>query len=83
MNKILGHPQGGTVGPKPGVLGDYVAAVLMKALYGARMGRYDLIRPVQALARPITKWDHSCDRKLHRLVCYINSTAHVGPCIAL
>ena len=46
----------------------------MKILYGARMGRYDLIRPVQALARLIAKWNHLCDRKLHRLVCYINST---------
>ena len=74
VNKILGHPQDGIVGPKPGVLGDCAAAVLMKILYGARMGRYDLIRPVQALARLITKWDGMCDRKLHRLVCYINST---------
>ena len=43
-------------------------------LYGVRMGRYDPIRPVQALARLTTEWDHLCDRKLHRLVCYINST---------
>ena len=69
VNKILG-----LVGPKPGVLGDCAAAVLLKILYGARMGRYDLIRPVQALARLITKWDGMCNRKLHRLVCYINST---------
>ena len=46
----------------------------MKILYGARMGRYDLVRPVQALASRITKWNHLCDRKLHRLVSYINST---------
>ena len=56
------------------MLGDCAAAVLMKILYGARMGRYDLIRPVQALASLITKWDGLCDKKLHRLVCYINST---------
>ena len=46
----------------------------MKILYGARMGRYDLIRPVQALASLITKWDGLCDEKFHRAVCYINST---------
>ena len=45
----------------------------MKILYGARMGRYDLIRPVQALASRVTKWNR-CDKKLHRLVSYINST---------
>ena len=43
-------------------------------LYGARMGRYDLIRPVQALASRVTKWNHLCDRKLHRLISYVNST---------
>jgi hypothetical protein len=26
------------------------------------------------LARKVTKWDEACDRKLHRLVCYINCT---------
>ena len=46
----------------------------MKVLYGARMGRYDLIRPVQALASRVTKWNHLCDRKLHRLISYVNST---------
>ena len=38
------------------------------------MGRYDLIRPVQALASRITKWNRLCDKKLHRIVSYINST---------
>ena len=33
-----------------------------------------MIRPVQALASLITKWDGLCDKKLHRLVCYISST---------
>ena len=46
----------------------------MKILYGARTGRYDLIRPAQALASRITKWNHLCDRKLHRIVSYVNST---------
>ena len=48
--------------------------ILMKILYGARMGRYDLIRPAQALASRITKWNRLCNKKLHRLVSYINST---------
>ncbi|CAE7624163.1 Clec16a [Symbiodinium sp. CCMP2592] len=74
VNRLLGHSADTPVPPGKGVLGDCAAAVLMKILYGARMGRYDLIRPVQALASLITKWDGLCDKKLHRLVCYINST---------
>ena len=38
------------------------------------MGRYDLIRPITALASRLTTWNSVCDRKLHRLICYINST---------
>ncbi|CAE6962770.1 unnamed protein product [Symbiodinium sp. CCMP2592] len=74
VNRLMGHPVDTPVPPGKGILGDCAAAVLMKILYGARMGRYDLIRPVQALASLITKWDGLCDKKLHRLVCYINST---------
>ena len=29
-----------------------------------------------ALACCVTKWDKDCDRKLHRLMCYIYSTKH-------
>ncbi|CAE6936887.1 GIP [Symbiodinium sp. CCMP2592] len=63
VNRLLGHPTDTPVPPGKGVLGDCAAAVLMKILYGARMGRYDLIRPVQALASLITKWDGLCDKK--------------------
>ena len=63
-----------TINAQPGCLGNDAAAVLMKVLYGARMGRYDLIRPAQALASRVTKWNHLCDRKLHRLISYVNST---------
>ncbi|CAE7710334.1 unnamed protein product [Symbiodinium sp. CCMP2592] len=54
VNRLLGHPADAPVPPGKGVLGDCAAAVLMNILYGARMGRYDLIRPVQALASLIT-----------------------------
>ena len=74
VNALLGHLNTGAPALTSGVLGDCAAAVLMKVLYGARMGRYDLIRPVQALASLITKWSDLCDRKLHRLMCYIYST---------
>ena len=58
-----------TLNAQPGCLGNDAAAVLMKVLYGARMGS-----PVQALASRVTKWNHLCDRKLHRLISYVNST---------
>jgi RNA:NAD 2'-phosphotransferase (TPT1/KptA family) len=57
-----------------GTLGPIASSVLMKCLYAARMARYDLLRPVTGLARRITKWNRQCDKMLHRLMCYINST---------
>ena len=57
-----------------GTLGDIASAVLMKVLYAGRMGRFDLLRPVNALASKITKWTKLCDKQMHRLICYVNST---------
>ena len=51
--------------------------VLMKVLYAARMARFDLLRAVGALATKITKWDELCDRRLYRLMCYIQSSLHL------
>merc|ERR1712039_860804 len=38
--------------------------------------RFDLLRAVCFLAQYITKWDENCDKRLYRLMCYINSTTH-------
>ena len=38
VNALLGHPNTGAPALTSGVLGDCAAAVLMKVLYGARMG---------------------------------------------
>jgi hypothetical protein len=57
-----------------GTLGDIASAVLMKVLYAGRMGRFDLLRPVNALASKVTKWTKLCDKQMHRLICYVNST---------
>ena len=46
----------------------------MKVLWGARVGRWDLLKAVCYLARRISKWTHARDRLLLRLMCYINST---------
>ena len=69
---------------KEGLLAPIACKVLMKVLYGARLARFDLLRPTAAPASKITKWDSVCDRMLHRLVCYINSSlgyklkGHIG-----
>jgi len=57
-----------------GELQKLAASILMKVLYGARMCRFDLLRPTCRLAQKVTKWDRACDKRLHRLMSYINST---------
>ena len=57
-----------------GALKSIASAILMKCLNAARMARYDLLRPITALAQCVTKWTPRCDRMLHKLICYINST---------
>ncbi len=46
----------------------------MKIMYIARFARPDLPRAVGVLSTMITKWDTLCDRKLFRLIKYINGT---------
>ena len=46
------------------------------ALNPARMARVDLLRAVCNLACFVTKWTSECDRKLHRLICYIAASKH-------
>ena len=60
-----------------GVLANIASKVLMKILYAARMGRFDLLRAVNALGSRITSWTKLCDARLHRLVCYIKSTLNL------
>ena len=48
--------------------------VLMKVLYSARLARYDLLRAIGFLATQITTWTVWSDQRLHRIICYINST---------
>ncbi len=51
--------------------------IVMKVLYAARMARYDLLRAVNRLACSFTRWDQACDRRVHRLICYISATLDV------
>ena len=63
---------GGT--PTRGVLSGIAAMILMTVMYTSRAARYDVLKGVCFLAKYITIWDTECDWRLHRLMCYLNST---------
>ena len=46
----------------------------MKVFYAARVARFDLYRAIAGLSRHITRWTEECDKKLHRLMCYVKCT---------
>ena len=58
---------------KTGQLQPYAAKVLMKLLYGVRVARFDLLRALNNLATYITRLDATCDKRLHRIMCYVQS----------
>ena len=62
--------------PVGGALQSLAASILMKVLYAARMARFDLLYAVSRLACYISKWTPLCDKRLHRIMCYINTTKH-------
>ena len=55
-----------------GNLSTDAAKITMKALYGARLVRYELLWPICSSAREVTRWTRAQDKRLHRLICYIN-----------
>ena len=67
-----------------GILAPKASKIVLKALYLARLARPDLLWAVNSLAREVTRWTKACDRRVHRLMCYINCTldyvmtAHIG-----
>ena len=46
----------------------------VKCLYLARIGRPDILWSVNKFALSITKWTKACDKRLNRLISYINHT---------
>ena len=50
------------------------SSICMKILYGARMCRPDLLHAIGRLASKFTNWTGLDDRKLLRLICYLNTT---------
>ena len=59
---------------KEGNLSGESAKIVMKALYGARLVRYELLWPICSLARQVSRWTVACDKRLHRLMSYIHFT---------
>jgi hypothetical protein len=57
-----------------GSLAGEAARIIMKALYGARLVRYELLWPICSIAREVSRWTRACDKRLHRLISYIHHT---------
>ena len=59
-----------------GVLASQACRMLMKALWLARLARPDLSCAIGLLATHMHCWSRNDDRRLHRLVCYMNSSVY-------
>eukprot|EP00439_Symbiodinium_sp_Y106_P039865 s7759_g4.t2 len=57
-----------------GELAPHACKVLMKALWLGRLARPDLVKPIGDLATKVQKWSRNDDKKLLRLISYIEST---------
>ena len=55
---------------QPGVMGSIAAMMLMTILYAARVARFVLFKPIDFLAKRITRWDNQCDCALHWLMLF-------------
>ena len=47
---------------------------MLKVFYMARIGRPDVLWTVNDLAENGTRWNVACDRRLHRLISYLEHT---------
>ena len=61
-----------------GMLAKDSAKVVMKALYGCRYVRFDLLWPVGDCARHTSKWSKAYDRRLEKLIGHIKGTLDHG-----
>ena len=57
-----------------GKLTSCAAKIVLKVLYLARVNRLDLLWTVNTLAREVSRWNVACDKRLHRLMSYMQST---------
>ena len=67
-----------------GELSHVCSQIVLTCLYLARVGRPDILWSVNKHARSMTKWTKACDKRLNRLISYIQHTCeykqycHVG-----
>ena len=57
-----------------GELSSICSQIVLECLYLARIGRPDILWSVNKLARSITIWIKTCDKRLNRLISYIHHT---------
>ena len=57
-----------------GALSGVACAILMKNLWLARLARPDIQKPIGDLASRLTVWSRNDDKRLYRLICYLNDT---------
>ena len=58
-----------------GELSTFWSQIVVKCLYLDRIERPDILWSVNKLARAVTKWTKSCDKRLARLISYIHHTS--------
>ena len=58
-----------------GELSTVCSQIVLTCLCLARIGRLDILWSVNKLARAVTKWTKSCDKRLARLISYIHHTS--------
>ena len=61
-----------------GKLSKVCSQIVLKCLYLARIGRPDIPWSVNKRARSITKWTKACDKRLNRLISYIQTILLCG-----
>eukprot|EP00435_Cladocopium_sp_Y103_P068276 s2538_g31.t1 len=59
-----------------GGLAPNACKILMKALWLGRLARPDIVKPINDLATKVQAWTPAEDKKLLRLISYIDSTPH-------
>ena len=65
-----------------GELSTVCSKIVLKCMYLARIGRLDILWSVNKLARALTKWTKSCDKRLARLISYIHTSEFRQYCYA-
>ena len=66
-----------------GELSTVCSQIVLKCLYLARSRRPDILWSVNKLARAVTTWTKSCDKRLARLISYIHPTREYRQCCSV